>query len=427
MNAIRSIHPLRVAMLSIHSSPLGPLGTRDTGGMSVYVRELAHWLGRMGHRVDIFTCMRIGETDHLELDPNVRLIRLAPGGGADVSKERLHLHLNAVFQALDAYRRSHRLGYDLIHSHYWLSGEVGNMARRQWRCPHLITFHTLGRVKNNTASGENEPDLRIAHESRLVQSVDAIVAPAARERENLIHQYNARERKIRIIPCGVNLELFQPRDRAQCRRRLGIPQDRRVVLFVGRFAALKGTDTLLGAMADLVPQISNLQLVVVGGDGPASTPSRSLTRLAEVLRIQDRVWFAGRVEQGELPIYYSAADLLAVPSHYESFGLVVLEALACGTPVAATRVGAVETLIQPGINGTLLDDPSRSSVARGIARFLEMPVGRGADPASIRATVARCGWQRMATAMVGTYAELIGAQGDHPPVHPSAGRYTIAN
>jgi D-inositol-3-phosphate glycosyltransferase len=427
VKGIESIRPFRIAMLSIHSSPLGPLGTRNTGGMSVYVRELAQWLGWMGHAVDIFTCMEADGPDERQLHPNVRLIRLTPGAGVDISKERLHLHLATIFEALDVYCRKQRLAYDLIHSHYWLSGIVGDMARRQWRCPHLITFHTLGRVKNNTASGENEPDLRIAHECRLVQAADAIVAPAVRERENLIHLYNARERKIKVIPCGVNLELFQPRDRAACRRRLGIAADRQVGLFVGRFAALKGLDALLGAIADLAPRIPGLRLVVAGGDGPVSSDGRAFRRLAESLHIQDRVWFAGRIEQGELPVYYNAADLLVVPSHYESFGLVVLEALACGTPVAATRVGAVDTIIRPGINGTIMDDPGRDSVAQGIARLLENPVGRDMDPATIRDTVAHCGWQQMAAAMVRVYGELIASQGDRPPVPTTVGRYTIAN
>jgi D-inositol-3-phosphate glycosyltransferase len=417
---IESIRPLRIAMLCIHSSPLGPLGTRDTGGMSVYVRELAQWLGRMGHAVDIFTCMRPGAADSQALHPNVRLIQLASGAGADIAKEQLHLHLDAVFQVLDAYRRNHRLAYDLIHSHYWLSGIVGDMARRHWRCPHMITFHTLGRVKNNTAGSENEPDLRIAHESQLVQAADAIVAPADRERDNLIRLYRAQERKITIIPCGVNLELFQPQDRADCRRRLGIPPDRRVVLFVGRFAALKGVDALLGAVADLAQRISGLHLVLAGGDGPASSSFRSLTRLAAALDLRNRVWFAGRIEQLQLPVHYSAADLLVLPSHYESFGLVVLEALACGTPVAATRVGAVETIIRPGINGSILDDPGRDSVARGISRFFENSGGRPLNPATIRATVAHCGWERTAAAMIRAYGELIEAHGSNPPLHPVA-------
>lgn len=424
---IEAIRPLRIAMLSIHSSPLGPLGTRDTGGMSVYVRELAQWLGRMGHGVDIFTCMRTDAADLLELHPNVRMIQLAPGAGTDFSKENMHLHADAVFQALDDHSRSQQRVYDLIHSHYWLSGLVGDMARRHWRRPHMITFHTLGRVKNNTAGSENAPDLRIAHEHLLVRAADAIIAPAERERDNLIHLYQARERKIRIIPCGVNLELFQPENRLECRRRLGIPPDRQVVLFVGRFAALKAVDSLLGAAADLVRRIPSLHLVLAGGDGPESQSVRSLTRLAETLGLRDRVWFPGRVEHHRLPMYYSAADLLVLPSHYESFGLVVLEALACGTPVAATRTGAVETIIRPGVNGTIIDDSSRAGVARGIERFFETSRGRAADQEAVRDTVARCGWDRVAAAMVRAYEELVLAHGGRQPASPAAGRQNIAN
>jgi D-inositol-3-phosphate glycosyltransferase len=285
----------------------------------------------------------------------------------------------------------------------------------------------LGRVKNNTAGSENEPDLRIVQESRLVQAADAIVAPAKRERDNLIRLYQARERKITIIPCGVNLELFQPGDPADCRRRLGIPSDRRVVLFVGRFAALKGVDALLGAAANMAQRLSRLQLVLVGGDGPESSGFRSLTRLAKTLELGDRVWFPGRVEHHHLPMYYSAADLLALPSHYESFGLVVLEALACGTPVAATRVGAVETIIRPGINGTIIDDPSRAGVARGIERFFEYSGGRAVDQEAVRATVAKCGWERIAAAMVRAYGDLIQAHVGRRPANPEVGRHTIAN
>jgi D-inositol-3-phosphate glycosyltransferase len=160
-------------------------------------------------------------------------------------------------------------------------------------------------------------------------------------------------------------------------------------------------------------------LVLAGGDGPASSSFRAFNRLAAALNIQNRVWFAGRIEQLQLPVHYSAADLLVLPSHYESFGLVVLEALACGTPVAATRVGAVETIIRQGINGTIMDNPGRDGVARGIARFFENSGGRGLEPAAIRATVAHCGWERSAAAMIRAYGELIEAHGDNPPVHPA--------
>jgi D-inositol-3-phosphate glycosyltransferase len=416
---IESQRPLRIAMLCIHSSPLGPLGTRDTGGMSVYVRELAQWLGRMGHRVDIYTCVRPGENDGPELYPNVRLIRLTPAMDADIPKEHLYLHADAIFQALEDHVRGCRPAYDLIHSHYWLSGLVGDLARRRWRCPHMITFHTLGRVKNRTAGSENAPDLRIVQEDRLVRVADAIVVPAERERDHLVRLYRARERKITIIPCGVNLELFQPGNREQSRRRLGILPEQRVLLFVGRFAALKGVDALLGAAADLAQRIPDLHLVLAGGDGPQSPGYRSLSRLAKTLGLRDRVRFAGRVDHHQLPVYYSAADLLVLPSHYESFGLVVLEALACGTPVAATRIGAVETIIRPGINGTIIDDPGRTSIARGIARFLEHSGGRTIDPGAVRATVAHCGWERIAAAMVRAYSDMIQPQDSDAPVHPA--------
>ncbi len=401
--AIELVQPLRIAMLSIHSSPIGPLGTQNTGGMSVYVRELAKWLGYCGHRVDIYTYVR-SKDEAVMLHPNVRLIHLAPQGGEAVAKEQLLLKLNVVFDALETYRRDHGLVYDLIHSHYWLSGVVGAMAQARWHCPHLTMFHTLGVVKNMTASGENESDHRIAHERWLAKVADAIVVPAIRERDNLIAHYKAEPDKIREIPCGVNLDLFQPRERMAARRKIGLPLDGDVALYVGRFASLKGIEALLGAVADLKERMPRLHLLVVGGDGPLAESTLALIRLVAELKIQDRVSFAGRVDQKALPTYYSACDLLVVPSHYESFGLVALEALACGTPVVTTPVGAVETIIQPGINGDIVGQSSRDMVARGIVRVLN---DRRPAPCQIRATVAHCGWERIAADVIDAYGELI--------------------
>ncbi len=394
-------------MLTIHSSPLGPLGTRNTGGMSVYVRELAKWLGHLGHRVDIFTYIRADAQNPVALYPNVRLIHLAPKGGAEIVKEQLPLHLNTVFEALESYRRNRALTYDLIHSHYWLSGVVGAMAQTHWHCPHVTMFHTLGMAKNSTASGESEPDRRIAHERWLVKAADMVVVAAARERENLIQFYKAEGSRIKVIPCGVSLDHFKPLDRKACRRQLGIPLDRAVALFVGRFAPLKGIDALLGAIADLKKKMANLHLLVVGGDGPQAASTQTLARLATALDIQDRVTFTGPIDQLILPNYYGACDFLVIPSHYESFGLVVLEAMACGRPVVATPVGAVETIIKPGINGLIVDRPNRDMVAQGITRVLEEFCDAGLDPGKIRATVADCGWNQMATALGETFSELI--------------------
>jgi len=415
-------------MLAIHSSPLGPLGTSDTGGMSVYVLELARWLGHLGHRVDIFTCIRADDaTDTVALFANVRLIHLTLQGVAQITKEQLPLQLTAVFEALESFRRNHALLYDLIHSHYWLSGVVGAMAQARWACPHLTMFHTLGMVKNSTASGENESDRRIAHERWLAEVVDMIVVPAVRERENLIHLYNAEAQKIAVIPCGVNLDLFQPMDRIACRKLLDIRPDSVVALFVGRFAPLKGIDALLGAIAYLKKKMLHIHLLVVGGDGPDAPGTRALTRLVKGLDIQDRVAFAGRIDQKQLPVYYSACDLLVLPSHYESFGLVVLEAMACGTPVVATTVGAVETIIRPGINGMIVGQPSCDRVARGIARVLDRPDGERTRPGKIRDTVTHYGWDRIASVVIQTYTALIRAHKNDPLHHQAASCQSFPN
>ena len=421
-DAIDLIKPLRVAMLCIHSSPVGPLGTQDTGGMSVYVRELARWLGHSGHSVDIYTYAATDE-DLIELYPNVRLIRLASEDGERVPKEHLLQKLNTVFDALEAYRRRHALTYDLIHSHYWLSGVLGAMAQARWHCPHLTMFHTLGMVKNLTASGENESDCRISHERWLAKMADAIVVPAEREKAHLLSFYKAQADKIRVIPCGVNLDLFRPGDKVAARRRTNLPQDRDVALFVGRFAPLKGLEALLGA----VTQRPLLQLVVVGGDGPGAESTLALKHLAAALKIEDRVTFAGRVEQKRLPTYYQASDLLVVPSHYESFGLVVLEALACGIPVVATPVGAVEKIIRPDINGEVVSRSSSAMIADGIARVLQGHARKLYDPLKVRATVTHCGWGRIAADVIGVYGELIKSHRIHPPSEPAAACCSILN
>lgn len=397
---------LRIAVLSIHSSPIGPLGTRDTGGMSVYVRELAKWLGRKGYLVDIFTYAP-GEACEAILYPNVRLIHLAHNGARKIAKEQLADHLPRIFEALDAYRQAHNLEYDLIHSHYWLSGVVGAMASRLWECPHLIMFHTLGMAKNNTDAGENESRRRIAQERWLAGTADHVVVPAAAERDNLVRQYQADPAKLSIIPCGVDPQLFRPMEREAARSALGLPPDAPVVLFVGRFAPLKGIDRLLEAVAALQPDFPGLQLMVVGGDGPQTHSARELEGMAQRLGIGHAVHFQGRVCQQDLPPFYSAADLLALPSHYESFGLVVLEALACGTPVAATPVGAVTFVVQEGFNGSLMASPRAQDVARAIARLLARPYGSRPAREQIRATVLHYHWRHIAEAVARTYAMLL--------------------
>jgi len=392
-------------MLSIHSSPMGPLGTRDTGGMSVYIREVSRHLGQNGHEVDIFTFQPGEDRD---LYPNVRLIHLTiENAGHRLTKENMASHLPRVFEALDRHRMRDDRDYDLIHSHYWLSGGVGAMAQTRWQRPHITMFHTLAKVKNNTASGENEPDGRIAHERWLAKTVDHMIVPTAREKQNLVRYYGARPAHIGIIPCGVNLDLFKPRDGQLVREIMGIAAQAPMLLYVGRFAPLKGLDQLVAAAAQLRPSYPDLHLVLVGGDGPSAPATVELQHQTASLDMTRRIHFAGGIDQDQLPSYYSAADLVVLPSHYESFGLVVLEAMACGTPVAATNVGVVDAVVREGINGTVIAGPDTESIVSAVDRTLP---GIGQDRFSrqtIRDTVTGFDWCHIARQTADTYNQVM--------------------
>lgn len=391
-------------MLSIHSSPLGPLGTRDTGGMSVYIRESARELGRMGHRVDIFTrrSTKVGDPV-IALAENVRLVHLSTGNGINVPKEALHRYIADFYRSLESFRNRHLLDYDLIHSHYWLSGSLGDMARESWQRPHIITFHTLGAVKNSTGVGEPEPPLRITTEKNLAATCERVLSTTAKDKLQLVCLYGAVPDKIGVVPCGVNLNLFRPLGLAAARQWLGFTPDHPIVLFVGRFEPVKGIDRLLTAMTYLRRRDS-LRLVLVGGDGPASPATRRLKKQACELGLQDVVTFAGRIDQDRLPPYYSAADVLVVPSHYESFGLVGLEALACGTPVVATPVGAMESILQQGRTGQVVSEAAPRLLADAIEAFLPNKARKTVSAADIRASVLPFSWSKVAAALAAEYA-----------------------
>lgn len=414
---------LKIAMLSLHSSPVGPVGTQNTGGMSIYVRELARWLGRAGHHVDIYTCAGEGP-EQTVLYPNVRLMTVGQGHFAHITKEQLPNHLPQLFQSVEQCRRNLETTYDVIHSHYWISGVVGAMAQSQWQCPQMMMFHTLGAAKNRTQSSEYESALRLGHEQWLVAAVDHIVVPTQLERDHLVSLYHTHSAKISVIPCGVNLELFHPGNRQAARQQLGLTPQDEVVLYVGRFAPLKGVDTLIRAAARLQPTHPHLKWFIVGGDDPDDAASRNLLSLVEQLNLQQVVDFKGRIAQHHLPTYYRAADLMALPSHYESFGLVVLEALACGTPVVATAVGAAADLIQQGVNGTLISAPDPHALAEGVARILS--ADQRPAPQHVVASVQTYGWQAVASAIAQVQQTLVAAHDPcrEPVVFNSGGLLT---
>ena len=396
---------LRIAMLSVHSCPVGKLGSKDTGGMSVYIRELARELGKRGHLVDIYTRAHDpAESQIVQLGDKARVIHLQAGEVEPIDKLVVYSHLEDFACSLEDFRASNGLEYDLIHSHYWLSGWVGRRIQRWWDVPHVIMFHTLGALKNAIGVGANEPALRIMAERELVRDCHRIIAATEKGKEELVSYYGSSPEKISVIPCGVNLELFRHLDKKEARRNLGFNGDN-IILFVGRIDPLKGIDKLLMALPKLDTR-HNLKLLVIGGDEDSQPEVERLQRLSRSLHIQDSVTFAGIVDQRELPFYYSAADVCVIPSYYESFGLVALESLACGTPIVATRVGGIESVVNQGQNGYMVEDNAPIRLADSISSLLSQQEVNIKSADSIRASVNGFSWSNIAEAIIPEYSAI---------------------
>ena len=389
---------LRIAMLSVHSCPVGNLGAKDTGGMSIYVRELARELGRQGHLVDIYTRVHDPRDPQIiNLGQNARLIHLTAGGDEEINKLAVYPYLPEFTCNLENFKKHNGLHYDLVFSHYWLSGQVGKYLQQLWNVPHIMMFHTLGAVKNAIGIGEAEPELRIETERDLTRDCHRIIAPTNREKENLILHYGALPERIGVVPCGVNLEQFKPIDKEIAKRQVGFV-DNKIILFVGRIEPLKGIDQLLKAMPYL-QNIQGLRLVIIGGDEHSQYEIERLQRVSSDLHIQDSVTFLGLIKHEQLPCFYSAADACVIPSYYESFGLVALESLACGTPVVATDVGDLKSIIRQGETGYVVMDNAPRHLADKVALLLSRPSPDAKSALSIRASVSRFSWQNIAEAV----------------------------
>ena len=393
------INQLRIAMVSVHSCPIGNLGAKDTGGMSVYIRELAYELGKQGHLVDVYTRVHNPRDRQIyEFGQNARLVHLRAGKDEELHKSAVYSHLPDFVYNLDNFKKHNDLQYDLIFSHYWLSGLAGECLQKRWNIPHITMFHTLGAVKNTLGIGENEPKLRIETERGLTQKYHRIIAPTEKEKEELIRHYSALPERIGVVPCGVNLEQFKPVNKENARQYLGFGNDK-IILFVGRIDPLKGLDKLIKAIPYL-QNIQGLRLVVIGGGEHSQHEIEQLQKLACNLNIQDSVTFLGLRKQEQLPYFYSAADVCVVPSYYESFGLVALESLACGTPVVATDVGNLKSLIHQRETGYVVIDNAPHRLADKIALLLSGLSTNTESTLSIRASVSKFSWPNITEAII---------------------------
>ncbi|GBD14170.1 D-inositol 3-phosphate glycosyltransferase [bacterium HR25] len=398
----------RIAVLTYHSSPLALPGTRDSGGMNVYVREVGKELGRRGHCLDIFTRRAAPDSPAVQpLAGNVRLVQIEAGPW-EADKEDLYTYLPQFVRGVMAFAEREGRAYDLVHSHYWLSGWAGQLLKERWRLPHVMMFHTLGEVKSLTM-GQREPAHRIRAERELARGADRIICPSQDERRMLERLYGVEGERIRVVPCGVDARLFHPADKAAARARLGLPDDLPLVLFVGRLEAIKGLDLLLRAFALLQ---TPARLLIVGGDERDDERRQRLERLARALSIRERLEFRPAVPHEELPLHYNAADVCAVPSYYESFGLVALEAMACGVPVVASGVGGLRDTVLDGETGYLVPTPQPRSFARRLEALLADAALRQRLGEAARRQVARYDWQRVADGVESTYRELLGHR--HP-------------
>jgi len=365
--------PLRVAMLSVHTCPLAALGGKETGGMNVYVRELARELARMGAAVDVFTRSQNPAISRVvRLGEGARVIHLPAGPQAPMSRERVHAHLEEFVDGVEAWRLANGADYDLVHGHYWLSGLVGLSLRARWGVPLVQMFHTLAAMKNGAGVvAEREPALRLAEERRIVRAADRLVAANAIERAGLVNAYGADASRVAVIPCGVDTDLFRGGDAAIARDVLGVARGP-LLLYVGRIAPIKGLETLLDALGCLRGRGIGARLVVVGGetDEPVDAHEAGVRRRVTTLGLANAVTFVGAQPQERLRDWYVAADVIVLPSYYESFGMVALEAMACGSPVVASRVGGLQTTVRDGVTGLLVPEGDPCALADTIARVL---------------------------------------------------------
>jgi len=408
--------PSRIAVLSVHTSPLDQPGTGDAGGMNVYIDQTSRLLAEAGIEVEIFTrATNSGQPAEVELVPGVRVRHISAGPYEGLAKADLPSQLCAMTAGVMRVEAAHPEGwFDLIHSHYWLSGQVGWLAGERWDVPLVHSMHTMAKVKNaGLADGDTpEPTVRIIGEEQVVAAATRLVANTRIEAAELIDLYGAQPDRVDVVHPGVDLAMFQPGSVPQARTELGIASDAVLLLFVGRIQPLKAPDVLVRAAAELVATRPELRarLVVAICGGPSGTGLErptSLEDLAGELQIADLVRFIPPGDRARLAQWYRAADLTVVPSHSESFGLVAVESQACGTPVIAAAVGGLQTAVADGRSGLLVFGHDPRDYARAIASILDDPGRRAAMSVAARDHAEQFGWAGTAAGLMATYAKAI--------------------
>ena len=407
-------------MLSYHTCPLATLGGKDTGGMNVYVRDLTRYLGQLGVHVDVFTRSQDEHVPHVlhDLGYGNRVVHVPAGPEVPLLKAELENHIPEFVSGIAEFAQAKDIRYDLIHSHYWMSGIAGVELKQRWGAPLVHMYHTLGLMKNRVAQSPNEieGDYRTQGERKILKDADRIIAATPAELAQLQWLYQADTRRITVIPPGVDLSHFYPIPVDEAKAFVGIPLEDRMVLFVGRIEPLKGLDVLIEAMGRYCQERQNdnaqLDLVIIGGE-PEVSPEVMTSEMArlqsmrEKYGLKDMVTFIGKRAQDTLPYYYSAAETVVVPSHYESFGMVALEAMACGTPVVASHVGGLAFLVQDGVTGYSVPVGDPEALCCRLKTLLGNPEMRSRMGQQAAQLARRYAWEVIAQQILDLYVSIL--------------------
>ena len=394
----------RAAFITLHACPLAAPGQGKSGGMNVYVRQLAGALSDMGMKIDIFTREHLDVVNRVEtIGPNVRVIHLK-AGEPDAHLGDLYALLPDFLERLNDFREEEGLEYDVVHSHYWLSAWVGRELSQAINVPHVVTFHTLSLIKMQSRAGEIEQTERPVVEAEVMATADRIIAFSPHERDAMARLYGADARKVSLVPCGVDLEVFRPLDQKSVRSRLGLNGEK-ILLYVGRVEPIKGLDLLVETAAQM-DSTEGVRMMVVGADVNGDREMHRVKQLAKERDLEDKIDFVGQVDHDDLPLYYNAADVCVVPSYYESFGLVALESMACGTPVVATRVGGLSTIIHHGRTGYLKSWRCPEAFANSVEMIISSDGLQQSMGEAARKRAEGMGWDNVASLMWDEYSVL---------------------
>lgn len=395
---------MHVAVITVHGCPMRQAGSKDSGGMNIYILEMAKRLAARGVQVDVFT------RHHDPLDPQVvtlapgaRLIHL-PAGPPSLDKTGVYELLPQFASQMRRFVIENRLQYDLVSTHYWLSGLVGMRLAAEWGVPHTTSFHTMAEMKRRGRPEESEVEQRDSSELEIACSAESVIVWTEHEKQAVVDYCNVDPSSVSVIPPGVDLSRFRPMSKQQSRDYLGYGEEKNI-LFVGRLEPLKGLDVLFKAVASL-EDTNSITLNVVGGDENSVEKAR-LQDLARRMKLTESVRFVGSVGQDELPVHYNAADVCVLPSHYESFGLAALEASACGRPVVASEVGGLPAIVQSGSTGFLVPAKQSDVMAERLCELLSDDLMRSSMGGAARKHAESLSWDRSTDALLACYRELL--------------------